>query len=160
MKTTASLLAIACGLAMTTAGSAADIRFRGAVTITSATGCAQHAVGDNFKSAYMAVGSDPDRPATTSFSMVSDYAGDLYELETGSPFSQTWTSLRAHGFDAAHHDFNARVRIAGQEPARITDRTQSLQFAGAIENAGDDPGIAGATCVIRFRAAYNRRIGG
>jgi hypothetical protein len=158
MKTSSALIALGWLMAMAAPGSAADVRFRGALTITSAKNCAVRHVGEIFNSAYMAAGSDGGHILTTSFSMVGRYAGDVYELDTGAPFPKTWTTLLGYGFDSSDYFFTTRVKMTRQSPALVDDDTQSLELIGAIEGAGNDPGVGGAKCVISFRAAYDRRL--
>lgn len=159
MKTVTAIAALACGLAMTTAASAADIRFRGAITITDAKNCAAHQTGAIYNSAYMAAGSDGGHILTTSFSMVGKYGGDIYELETGEPFPKTWTTLLGYGFDGGDYFFSTKVRMTMQKPAVVDDKTQALDLVGSIQTPGNDPGVAGVACVINFRASYNRKLG-
>ena len=158
MKTSSALIALGWLVAMTSPGSAADVRFRGALTVTNAKNCAIRHKGETFNSAYMAAGSDGGHILTTSFSMVGLYSGDIYELQTGTPFPNTWTTLLAYGFDSSDYFFTTRVRMMEQSPALVDDRTQSLQLVGAIESPSDDPGVGGVKCVITFRAAYDRRL--
>jgi hypothetical protein len=158
MKTSSVLIALGWLAAITGPSSAADVRFRGAITVTSAKNCTIRHAGEIFNSAYMAAGSDGGHILTTSFSMVGLYAGDIYEIGTGGPFPKTWTSLLAYGFDSSDYFFTTRVRMIEQAPAVIDSRTQSLRLVGAIESPSNDPGLSGAKCIITFRAAYDRRL--
>jgi hypothetical protein len=149
-------VAIACMMALSSAASAAEVRFRGAFTLTSVSHCLARYVGETFNSAFRPAGIG-DNPNITSLTQLNAYSGDVYELRgTGFQLNK-WHNVLGYGFDNLHYTFNARIKITSQSPVRIGTNTNFVTFAGQIYNMGNDPGSGGA-CVAGFRASYFRRI--
>jgi len=149
--------ALAGALIFSSAASAAEVRFRGAFTLTSVSNCLARYVGESFNSAFRpaGIGSNPD---VTSLSQLNQYSGDVYELAGGSFATRRWIPLEANGIDNLHYSFNAKIFLTLMQPARITSATGYLELSGYIENMGNDPGVGGRTCVAGFRGAYFRRV--
>jgi hypothetical protein len=157
MRRTIVLGALAGVLALGTAASAEEVRFRGAFTLTSVKNCLARYVGETFNSALRPafVGDNPD---VSSLSQLNQYSGDVYELDGASFTTRRWLPVRANGIDNLHYSFNARIFLGQMTPAVITPTTNHLDLVGTIENMGNDPGVDGKTCVAGFRGAYFRRV--
>lgn len=157
MRRSVVFAAIAGVLMFGSAAPAAEVRFRGAFTLTSVKNCLARYVGETFNSAFRpaGVGSNPD---ITSLSQVNQYSGDVYELAGGSFGVKRWIPVEAHGIDNLHYSFSARIFLKLMEPAAITPATTHLDVAGFIENMGNDPGVRGKVCIAGFRGAYFRRV--
>ena len=149
--------AFAAVLALSSAASAAEVRFRGAFTLTSVRNCLARYVGETFNSAFRpaGVGENPD---ITSLSQLNQYSGDVYELEGTPLVTKRWLAVDGNGIDNLHYSFKARIYMTQLSPAVINDKTLQLNVAGYIENMGNDPGVNGKLCLAGFRGAYFRRV--
>ena len=156
MRLAAALAGIASALAIASAGSAAEVRFRGAFTLTKVDRCIARYVGETFNSAFRParVGDNPD---ITSLSQFNQYSGDVYELPRGLFPLDKWVAVKAWGLDNLHYEFGARIKITRQSPESILARTTFVLLDGIIENMGNDPGNGGV-CTATFRGAYFRRV--
>ena len=150
------LAGIACLLALTSAGSAAEVRFRGAFTLVSVKNCIARYVGETFSSAFRPAGLG-DNPNVTSLTQFNQFSGDVYEFPNAAFPLNRWVRVKGHGIDNLHYEFAARIKIISQEPQQITWKTRSVSLAGLIENVGTDPGLGG-TCIASFRGSYFRRV--
>lgn len=157
MRRSIVFAALAGMLTVSSAASAAEVRFRGAFTITSVKNCLARYVGETFNSAFRPafVG---DNPNITSLSQLNQYSGDVYELQGGSFGVNRWIRLKGFGIDNLHYSFNARIYLQQMTPVNITPATTHLDLIGKIENMGNDPGVGGNVCVASFRGAYFRRV--
>ena len=157
MKRSTIVAAFAAVLALNSAASAAEVRFRGAFTLTSVKNCLARYVGETFNSAFRpaGVGENPD---ITSLSQLNQYSGDVYELEGGSLVTKRWLPVEGNGIDNLHYSFKARIYMTQLSPAVIDGNTMQVDVAGYIENMGNDPGVNGKLCLAGFRGAYFRSV--
>jgi hypothetical protein len=157
MKRSVVCAALAGAMIWSSAASAAEVRFRGAFTLTSVKNCLARYVGETFNSAFRpaGIGSNPD---ITSLSQLNQYSGDVYELANGSFTLNTWIPLQANGIDNLHYSFNASIFLTLMDPPTITNATKHLDLVGRINNMGNDPGVGGKKCIAGFRGAYFRRV--
>ena len=157
MRRTVVLAGLTAVLAFNTAASAAEVRFRGAFTLTSVKNCMARYVGETFNSAFRPafVGDNPD---VTSLSQLNQYSGDIYELEGAGFTTKRWLPVAGSGIDNLHYSFRARIYLNHMAPAVITPSTALLDLVGFVENMGNDPGVDGKPCIAGFRGAYFRRI--
>jgi hypothetical protein len=155
MKKSAAFAALI--LVAATGTAAAEIRFRGAFTVTFVSNCLARYVGETFNSAFRParIGGNPN---VTSITQLNQYSGDVYERAGGAFTLNQWVPVQAWGLDNLHYQFNARVRITSQTPAVINAATTHLNLTGFILNMGNDPGVDGKSCVAAFRGAYFRRM--
>ena len=142
---------------LNSAASAAEVRFRGAFTITSVKNCLARYIGETFNSAFRPANIG-DNPNITSLSQLNQYSGDVYEINGGGFQLNRWVPLEGNGIDNLHYAFNARIYLKFMRPAVITPDTPHLDLDGTIENMGNDPGVDGKKCVAGFRGSYFRRI--
>ena len=152
------VFAVLAGVSMVgSTASAAEVRFRGAFTLTSVKNCLARYVGETFNSAFRPadIGDNPD---ITSLSQLNQYSGDVYELDGGSFGVNRWIPLDGNGIDNLHYSFDARIYLKQMTPATITPATTHLDLVGFMENMGNDPGVNGKVCVAGFRGAYFRRV--
>jgi hypothetical protein len=157
MKRSVLFAALAGVLMLNSAASAAEVRFRGAFTITSVQNCLARYVGETFNSAFLPANIG-DNPNATSLSELNQYSGDVY-VATGAAFAiNRWIPLTANGFDNFPYAFNARIYLTQIAPAAITANTNFVSFVAKIDNMGNDPGVSGKKCLVGIRAAYFRRI--
>jgi hypothetical protein len=157
MNRSITLAALAGVLFFSCAASAAEVRFRGAFTLTSVKNCLARYVGETFNSAFQPAGLG-DNPAVTSLTQLNQYSGDVYELDGANFVPGQWTPVSAWGLSNLHYSFDAKIRLTQLEPKVITGKTKQLLMSGTIVNMGNDPGVGGKTCVAAFRGAYFRRI--
>lgn len=158
IATLAALVALAAStIAVPSAGSAAEVRFRGAFTITAVKNCAARYLSETFNSAFRPSGLG-DNPEITSLTQLNEFSGDVYELPAATFKLGAWTPVRGYGIDNLHYEFDARIKVTAQSPAAINGRTQSVLLNGLIENMGNDPGTNGRKCLAAFRGAYFRRV--
>lgn len=157
MRTAGLLAGIACATALWSSAGAAEVRYLGAFTVTSAKNCIARYVGETFSSSFRP-GNIGDNPNFTSLSMLNPYSGDIYETAptVGLP-PKVWTDVTVHGFTNVHYSFNTRMILRSQMPATITPTTNFVELTGLIEKMGGDPGLNG-TCVAGFRGSYFRRV--
>ena len=80
-------------LIFSSAASAAEVRFRGAFTLTSVKNCLARYVGETFNSAFRPAGIG-DNPNITSLSQLNQYSGDVYELAGASFALKQWIAGR------------------------------------------------------------------
>ena len=144
-------------LMLNSAASAAEVRFRGAFTITSVKNCLARYVGETFNSAFRPA-SIGDNPNITSLSQLNQYSGDVYELNGAGFQLNHWVPVEANGIDNLHYAFSARIYLKLMRPAVITVDTPHLDLDGIVENMGNDPGVDGKKCIAAFRGSYFRRI--
>lgn len=149
--------ALAGAMVLTTAASAAEVRFRGAFTLTAVKNCLARYVGETVNSAYRPAGIG-DNPGITSLTALNQYSGDAYELDGAGFVKGEWATVAGNGFDNLHYSFEARIKLTQLEPAVITPKTKQLLISGTIVNFGNDPGANGKQCVVKFRGAYFRRL--
>jgi hypothetical protein len=150
-------LAVLTGAFAASSAQSAEVRFRGAFTVTSVKNCLARYIGETFNSAFRPA-SVGDNPAITSLSQLNQYSGDVYEL-TGKTFTpKIWLPVAGNGIDNLHYAFGARIYITLMSPTVITANTSLVDLVGYIDNMGNDPGLDGKHCVAGFRAAYFRRV--
>ena len=157
MKRSVAFAVLASALAFSSAASAAEVRFRGAFTLTAVRDCLARYVGETFNSAFRpaGIGSNPN---ITSLSQLNQYSGDVYELAGANLTLNNWINVEANGLDNLHYSFAAKIYISQMVPAVITGATTHLNLTGYIYNMGNDPGVAGKKCLAAFRGAYFRRM--
>jgi hypothetical protein len=157
MKRSVVYAALAGAMIWGSAASAAEVRFRGAFTLTSVRDCLARYVGETFNSAFRpaGIGSNPN---ITSLSQLNQYSGDVYELVNRGFTLNRWIPLEANGIDNLHYSFNASIYLTVMNPRTITNATRNLELVGRIHNMGNDPGVGGKKCIAGFRGAYFRRI--
>jgi hypothetical protein len=157
MRRSIVFAALAGALMLSSAASAAEVRFRGAFTITSVKNCLARYIGETFNSAFRpaGIGSNPD---ITSLSQLNQYSGDVYELNGAGLQLNHWLPVEGNGIDNLHYSFSARIYVKATDPAVITGATTHLDLDGIIENMGNDPGVGGNKCVAGFRGSYFRRV--
>jgi hypothetical protein len=148
--------AIVLAAALSSSASA-EVRFRGAFTLTAVTNCLARYLGETFNSAYRPAGIGGN-PNVTSLSELNTYSGDVYELPGANFPLRTWVPVTAHGLDNLSYNFDAKIYIAGMQPPTITAATEFVTVRGYIWNMGNDPGVAPNKCVVAFRGAYFRRV--
>jgi hypothetical protein len=150
MRRSIAFAALASALVFSSAASAAEVRFRGAFTITSVKNCMARYVGETFNSAFRpaAVG---DNPNITSLSQLNQYSGDVYELPAANFTLNKWIAVTANGIDNLHYSFDAKIYLTKMEPATIAPTTAHFNVVGYIYNMGNDPGVGGQKCVAGFR---------
>jgi hypothetical protein len=149
--------ALAGVLMLSSAPSSAEVRFRGAFTITSIKNCLARYIGETFNSAFRpaSIGGNPN---VTSLSQLNQYSGDVYELNGGSLQLNHWLPVDGNGIDNLHYSFSARIFVKAMDPPVITNATTHLDLDGTIENMGNDPGVGGNKCIAGFRGSYFRRV--
>ncbi len=157
MRRSIIFAALAGSLMLSTAASAAEVRFRGAFTLTSVKNCLARYVGETFNSAYRPAGLGAN-PNITSLSQLNQYSGDVYELAGANFILNKWIPVEGNGIDNLHYSFSARIVVNVMQPAIINGATKTLEISGFIENMGNDPGVDGKLCVAGFRGAYFRRV--
>ena len=157
MKRSVAFAVLAGAMILNGAASAAEVRFRGAFTITSITNCLARYVGETFNSAFRpaSIGSNP---AITSLTQLNQYSGDVYELNGPITGLNKWITLSGNGFDNLHYSFVGAIWLTTMSPAVITTTTNQLDLEGYLWNMGNDPGVGGNKCVAGFRGAYFRRV--
>ena len=157
MRRSIAFAALAGALVFSSAAPAAEVRFRGAFTITAVKNCLARYVGETFNSAFRPafVG---DNPNIASLSQLNQYSGDVYELAGANFTLNKWFPVSANGIDNLHYSFDAKIYLTKMDPAVITTATTHLNLAGHVYNMGNDPGVGGFKCVASFRGAYFRRM--
>jgi len=157
MKRSTIVAAFAAVLALSSAASAAEVRFRGAFTLTSVKNCLARYVGETFNSAFRPAGVG-ENPNITSLSQLNQYSGDVYQLKGKPLLAKRWLPVEGNGIDNLPYSFKASIYMTQLSPAIINEKTPQLNVAGFIENMGNDPGVGGKLCVAGFRGAYFRRV--
>ena len=157
MKRSIAFAVLAGTLALSTAASAAEVRFRGSFTLIAVKDCLARYVGETFNSAFRPAGLG-DNPNITSLSQLNQYSGDVYELAGANLTLRTWINVEANGIDNLHYSFPAKIYMTDIRPTVITATTNYLNLTGYIYNMGNDPGVGGKTCIAAFRGAYFRRV--
>ena len=157
MKRSTIVAAFAAVLALNSAASAAEVRFRGAFTLTSVKNCLARYVGETFNSAFRPAGIG-ENPDITSLSQLNQYSGDVYELKGTPLVTKRWIPVAGNGIDNLHYSFKARIYVTQLSPAVIDTKTLQIDVSGYVENMGNDPGVNGKLCQAGFRGAYFRRV--
>jgi hypothetical protein len=157
MRRSILFAAAAAVLMLNSVASGAEVRFRGAFTITSVKNCLARYVGETFNSAFLPANVG-DNPNATSLSELNQYSGDVY-VATGAAFTtKKWITLSGNGFDNFPYTFESRIYLSLIQPASITENTNFVSLIGKIDNMGNDPGVDGKNCLVGFRGTYFRRI--
>jgi len=158
MKRSVAFAVLAGAMVLSSAASAAEVRFRGSFTLIAVTNCLARYVGETFNSAFRPAGI-AGNPNITSLSQLNQYSGDVYELAPGANLPlRTWINVEGNGLDNLHYSFAAKIYMTQMVPAAITTATTHLNMTGYIYNMGNDPGVAGKKCIAAFRGAYFRRM--
>ena len=110
-------------MVLSSAATAAEVRFRGSFTlITSTLNCMARYVGETFNSAFRPA-SLGDNPNITSLSQLNQYSGDVYELNGANHTLKKWIDVSATAFDNLHYSFPAKIYVMAMIPAVITTTT-------------------------------------
>jgi hypothetical protein len=157
MRRSIVFAALAGAMVISSVASAAEVRFRGAFTITSVQNCLARYIGETFNSTFLPANIG-DNPNASSLSELNQYSGDVY-VATGAAFTTgKWIALSANGFDNFPYAFNARIFLSLISPIGLNPNTPFVSLVGKIDNMGNDPGVDGKKCLVGFRGSYFRRI--
>jgi hypothetical protein len=131
----------------------ADVRFIGAVNVTSVANCAFTGVGDKFASRYRppAVAGNPTSGGLTMMSVGRGYAIEFPGAHPALNVNQTVSSVEtgAFGFDV----YNTVIRFSAR--TAVTTATRFVTLRGFINEPLGEKFSPGA-CVVGFEAALVR----
>ncbi len=156
----AALLFTGCILTLSSIAEAAQVRFRGGMTLTAVSNCRYLFVGQTFTTSFRPASTTAvplgDNPQITSIAHFEPYSGDLYQLN-GRFLVNQWQTLKASGLANEGYQYSAAIKVTSQTPATIQASTQFVTLTGQIQNASNDPGVSGNKCLASFRASFFRR---